>query len=170
LLELLIAEEIDFFMADPRLMVPDDRLQMMPLARLDGGLYCCRQHPLAKQGAVGHDALMQYGLATLSLTVPLRQYLAAALGFGAGQALPIRIECDDLAALCHIAQVREVLVLLPDAAANSAGKGLVKLPVENAAMPMFADLHAVWLRDRTLAPSAELAMQLAQTIATQLHS
>jgi DNA-binding transcriptional LysR family regulator len=169
LLELLHAEAIDFFLADPRLMVPDERLEMMPLARLAGGLFCRRQHPLAAQRRIGHQALMRYGLAGASMTAPLRSLLAGAFGFGAGQALPIRLECDDLATLCRIALDSDMLVLLPDAMAATAGMALVKLPAGSGA-PLFVDLHAIWLRGRTLAPSAQLAMSLAQTIGIQLQA
>ncbi|MES2130004.1 MAG: LysR family transcriptional regulator [Pseudomonadota bacterium] len=166
LLDLLHAEAIDFFMADPRLFPADARLDMLPLARLHGGLYCRAQHPLAGQ-AVGLEAMARYGLAAVSMTAPLRQLLAAAFGFDANHSLPMRIECDDLGALCRLAHESEALVLLPDALAPAT---LVKLPAANSALPLFADLHAIWLRGRTLAPSAALAMQLAREIGAPLSS
>jgi DNA-binding transcriptional LysR family regulator len=103
------------------------------------------------------------------MTAPLRQLLAAAFGFGAGQALPVRLECDDLAALCRIGLESDMLVVLPDTLVRQAGMPLVKLPAGNGA-PLFVDLHAIWLRGRTLAPSAELAMDLARTVCHQLQA
>lgn len=161
LLELLHAEAIDFFIADPRLMEADARLQTLPLVRMQGGLYCRRGHPLVHKSPVQREALERYGIGTVSTTSAVRAQIASALGFGPAEPLPVSLECDDLNTLMRLALEGDLPALLPHQLAAGAGRSLRCIAVAGATVPLIAEIHAIWLRGRSLSPLALRAMDLA---------
>ena len=170
-MDLLHAEAIDFFMADYRLMQADARLQLRPLAPIHGGVYCRTGHVLARaRRPVTLEDLRRNGLALTTTSPELRSQIARALGFGPGEPLPVSLECDDLHTLMRLARDGDILAMLPHAMARSAGKELSALAVKGARGPVFADVHAFWLRGRSLSPAAARAIELAAELAKGLSS
>lgn len=167
LLDLLHAEAIDFFLAEPRLMQADERLQTRPLGRIDGGLYCRSGHALARKAAVSGEVIAQYGIGMVSATPAIRAYVANSLGLGPAEPLPVVLECDDLHTLLGLARDTDLLVLLPHQLALSAGRSLRCVSVKGTAAPLFADIHAIWLRGRSLSPLAARAIELAAGLTSE---
>lgn len=165
LLELLRAEEIDFFIADPRLMDADSRLQTLPLVRMHGGVYCRSRHPLARKSPVKREALKQYGIGMVSTTPALRAQIASVLGFGPAEPLPVTLECDDLNTLMRLALEGDLLALLPHQLALGAGRSLRCITMAGATAPLTAEIHAIWLRGRSLSPLAVRTIDLAAALA-----
>ncbi|MEJ6002931.1 LysR family transcriptional regulator [Paucibacter soli] len=167
LLALLHAEQIDFFMADPRMLPADARLQTEALGPIHGGIYCRPGHALARRRELTVAMVLEAGIATVAASPPLREMLRAAFGLGATQALPLRLECDDLMTLARLARDSDTLVLLPHALAAEF-KGLKRLQLGGATSALAISMHAIWLRGRSLSPAAGLALQLARELTQAL--
>jgi DNA-binding transcriptional LysR family regulator len=168
LLTLLEAEEIDFFLGDPRMLSASSPLQSVPLTDIHGALYAGLTHPLLqKTGAIRPNDLRPYGIGMMSASPVLRRYVAQSLGFAEAEILPLAVECDDLTTLAGLALGGDLLSLLPDALAATHA-GLRKIDVSGAPAPLFSSTHAIWLSGRTLAPSAELALAECRTLALAL--
>jgi len=164
LLALLHAEQIDFFLADPRMLPADARLQTEALGPIHGGIYCRPTHALARKRELSVAMVLEAGIATVAASPPLREMLRAAFGLGTTQALPLKLECDDMTTLARLARDSDTLVLLPHAVAAEF-KGLKRLRMGGAAPAMAIAMHAIWLRGRSLSPAAGLALQLARELA-----
>ena len=167
LLALLHAEQIDFFMADPRMLPTDGRLQTQSLGTIHGGIYCRGAHPLASEGTLSVEAMMAHGIASVSASIPLREMFHASLGLARTQVLPIQIECDDIVTLARLARDTDTLVSLPHSVAAEA-QGLVRLRVEGKPPGMHVALHAISLRGRSQSPAARLALDLAAALTSAL--
>jgi DNA-binding transcriptional LysR family regulator len=165
LLDLLHAEAIDFFIADPRLMNPDTRLQTQPLVRMHGGLYCRSAHALARKGSVTRETLKQFGLGMVTASPALRAQIAGALGFGPSEPLPVALECDDLNTLVRLSRDTGLLVMLPHQLGLQVGRSLRCISVEGSTTPLVAEIHAIWLRGRSLSPLAVRAIEMATALA-----
>lgn len=165
LLELLHAEAIDFFIADPRLMDADPRLRTRPLARIHGGIYCRKGHSLGRKGPVDREALRREGIGMVSATPAVRAQVASALGFGPAEPLPVALECDDLNTLMRLAVETDLLALLPHQLAKSAGRSLRCIEIAGTRAPLTAEIHAIWLRGRSLSPVAARTIDLAAALA-----
>lgn len=167
LLDLLHAEAIDFFLAEPRLMQADSRLQTQALGRIHGGLYCRSGHPLARKADTSPSAIQPYGIGMVSATPALYAYVAGALGFAPAQPLPVVLECDDLHTLLDLVRDSDLLAVLPHQLASSAGRSLRCITVKGTTPSLFADIHAIWLRGRTLSPLATRAIELVARLTAE---
>ncbi len=167
LLALLHIEQIDFFIADPRMLSVDPRLQTRFLGAIHGGLYCRSGHVLAGRRELALPDLLEHGIATVSASPTLREMLRQGFGLAPTQALPIRLECDDFATLARLAHDSDALVLLPHAVALAA-TGLRRLQLAGKPPGLSIQLHAIWLRGRSLSPAASLALELAAEMSAAL--
>lgn len=163
LLEQMDGLEIDFCLGDPRLVPKTARYDMAHIGKQMGGLYCRRGHPLARKSLVHADDIRHYGVALISISPALMEGLAVGYGFASAKDFPVAVECDDIHTLVHLTAHTNVLGLLPQAMAAATAKSLRCLQVSNALLP-FADVYAIWLKGRTLSPSAKRAVALAQQI------
>jgi DNA-binding transcriptional LysR family regulator len=128
-----------------------------------GGLYCRRGHPLARKSQVHADDIRRYGVALISISPALMEGLAVGYGFTSAKDFPVAVECDDIHTLVHLSVHTDVLGLLPQAIAAASAKSLRCLSVSKALVP-FADVYAIWLKGRTLSPSAKRAIALARQV------
>lgn len=167
LLEQMDALEIDFCMGDPRLVAADPRHATVALGRHPGGLYCRRGHPLARRGRVDRPALLRHGVATISMSPALETMVARAYGFDSSAEFPQLVECDDVHTLVRLIGGSDLLGLLPHTLVAQDSRQLRQLRMEGAE-DLEADIQAIWLKSRTLAPAAWRAVQLAQDISAGL--
>jgi DNA-binding transcriptional LysR family regulator len=164
LLMQLEANELDLCFGDPRLLAETrERYHIQPIGRQAGRL-CCRQgHPLCKASAISPQDIEHYGLAMISLSADLLSFLAKALGFNHTEQLPIRVECDDFTTLARLIARSNVLGFMPAPLIDEAHFSLHSLP-DIAGSELFVDVHAIWLKKRTLSPSAQRAVELATAL------
>jgi DNA-binding transcriptional LysR family regulator len=165
LLEQLDAQEIDFCMGDPRLVKASARYASQALGVHVGGLYCRSGHPLARRGELSVEALRQYGVAKISMSDNVQDGVARQLGL-IGRDFPQRVECDDINTLLHLVEQSDVIGILPHAVVGPANKKL-KLLRYPGGKDLEAHFHAIWLKGRTLAPSARRALQLAREVSKE---
>lgn len=164
LLTMLEAESVDFFCADPRLLPADGRLAMAPVATISGTLYCRPGHPLLEAGTVVAEDLRPYGIGVVSTGPVLLRQVAEMLGFSAAAPFPLAVECDDLHTLARLTAESDMTALLPAGLVAGAGLDLRPLQVSGGGAPLFVDVHAIWLRGRTLSPAAELAIEICRSL------
>ena len=167
LIDQLDAQEIDFCLGDPRLIGKSERLASVPVGRQMGGLYCRPGHPLARKRIITTEALRTYGIARISISPELLGGVASALGFASHESLPLTTECDDIQALAQLVANTNVLGILPEKIAIRSEIRLRNLSHEGAST-MYADVHAIWLKRRTLSPAAARAIDLARSISQNL--
>ena len=165
LLAQLDAQQIDFCLGDPRQVPAQIRHDMISVGRQFGGLYGRADHPLANAARVDADAIRRFGVAAITILPPLMDGVAALLGFRGTADFPLAVECDDIDTLVHLAMRTDVLALIPVAIGDAHPEALRRMPADNAQAP-FADVHAIWLKGRTLSPSAQRAISLAQQLGT----
>jgi DNA-binding transcriptional LysR family regulator len=168
LLGQLDAQQIDFCLGDRRLVPPQARYDMAPVGRQFGALFGRPDHPLVKEGVTDADAMRRYGVALISISPALLEGLAATYGFNGAGDFPLAVECDDIGTLVHLATHTDVLAILPSAVGDSRAHALRRLPAAVVTAP-FADVHAIWLKGRTLSPSAKRSIELAQAIGVASH-
>lgn len=165
LLAQLDAQQIDFCLGDPRQVPAQTRHDMISVGRQFGGLYGRVDHPLANAARVDAEAMRRFGVATITILPPLMDGVAALFGFSGTADFPLAVECDDIDTLVHLAMRTDVLALLPVAIGDAHPETLHRMPAASNQAP-FADVHAIWLKGRTLSPSAQRAIGLAQQLGT----
>jgi DNA-binding transcriptional LysR family regulator len=153
---LLKAEQIEFLVADVRLLHHDPELRVEPIGGQPGVLCCRAGHPLAGGGRIGRAALMQYGLVSVHLppAASLPPALLALVGEIDGKS-PQVLACDHIDLLKRLAMQsdRVLMVARPSVAQELARGELCEL---NAAGLDGAgiELGLVTLRERSLSPAA----------------
>ena len=167
LLALLLAEAVDFFVADPRLLARDTQLEMVPVMQIAGSLYCRPGHPLLRGSRATPEGLRRHGIGMVSTKPELFAMVAKALGFRDPDMFPLAVECDDLHTLARLARDGDLLCLLPHGLAAAQGIELRPLRVSATEAVLFADVHAIWLKGRTLSPAAELAIRACQALGAE---
>lgn len=156
----LADEAIEFFIADPRMLSDTSRLEIVPVARIHGAVYARAGHPLLGAARVTSADLVQYGLGLVAVSPQLQAYVAQGLGFATPAELPVVVECDDLTTLARLAAEGDLLAALPRGLPIIDSLGLQPLRSLQTMGELYVDAHAVWLRGRTLAPAAEMAIRL----------
>ena len=165
LLGQLDAQKIDFALGDPRMAPPQKRYSMKSVGKQIAALYVRADHPLVNAARIGADAMRHFGVATITILPALMDGVAALYGFNGAADFPLVVECDDIGTLVHLAMRTDVLALLPVAIGDAHPETLHRMPAANSQAP-FADVHAIWLKGRTLSPSAQRAIGLAQQLGT----
>ena len=159
LLDQLSAHEIDFCMGDLRLVEDLDRHETVSIGTQTGGLFCRPGHKLAGHGKVDLAALTKYGVATISSTSAVMTPFARGFGFGSLRQFPLMVECDDFRVLARMVAKTDVIGILPVSMVGADEPELCPLHFDGAA-PVLVDVHAIWLKGRSLSPSARRAVEL----------
>jgi DNA-binding transcriptional LysR family regulator len=169
LLQHLRAEELDFFVADTRLMLGNEDLDISPLVKATGGFYVRSGHPLLEGRAVDSKDLLRFGLGSVKLPKFVRDTLSQMLALDEGTPLPLSVECDDVPTLLQVGRESDtVLLVIHAAAAEEVAMGqLVRLPMRDAPA-IHAEMGIVSLRGRSLSPMAEAVIALLRQIGPKL--
>ena len=164
----LRAEELDFFMADVRLLESAPDLLVQRVGKLVAGFYVRADHPLSHVESLEPAMLLPFGMGSVRAPMAIRLALGAAMGLPTGQAMPLMLECDDLSLLKKIARQTDTIIVCPDADAQqevSAGH-LVKLKLLKLEDP-YADFAIVSLKGRSFSPAAIFALNAIRQSAAQ---
>ncbi|MCX4221415.1 LysR family transcriptional regulator [Pseudomonas sp. MCal1] len=150
----LRAEAIEFFVADIRNFTADSDLLIRSLGQVSAGFFVRPEHPLAGRKVAMGD-LEGYGIATTRLPEVVKLETARTLGIPTRQALPIVLECDDVALLKTVAGSTDtILGVIHGAVAEDIRAGrLIELHVVDR--PGFhSEIGVVSLQGRSLSPTA----------------
>ncbi len=159
LMERLFEEDIEFFVAETRDLPVDARLQIRPLQREPAGFYVRTGHPLAAARSVALAQVWGHGVASVRLPDGVRAGLATLLGLPGGTALPLALECDDVAVLKSVVLGCDAVLGAPHAAvADEVAASRLK-PLRVTGLPaLFSEMGVMTLRGRTPSPMAELIL------------
>jgi len=169
LLERLLAEDIEFFVADERDLPTDPKIEVASLARQAAHLYVRRGHPLAGRRCLFSKA-WQFGLAGVRFPKPMKALVALA-GLPAGQEPVLAVECDDMSLLRQLALATDTVIAAPQGALHDDVRSgaLVRLIVDD--LPdVYAQMGIVTLANRTPSPMALRAMASVREVAAEVSA
>jgi len=169
LLQRLLAEDIEFFVAEVRDLPADPALQVQSLGRQPAHLFARGGHPLAGRPCTFAQA-WQFGLASIWLPTPMKALLARLLGLPPGSEPALAVECDDMALLRTLALSTDTVVASSDAWLHDDVRAgtLVKLEVEDLP-PVFSEMGIVTLLNRTPSPMAQRAIVCVREVAASIN-
>jgi len=170
LLERLLAEDIEFFVADMRDLPGDPALAVGALGHQHGGFYVRAGHPLAARACTLAEA-WSFGVATIRLPQAVTRALAGLLGLPAGEALVPALESDDVSLLKSVALTTDTVLASTDAAARDemATGTLRRLQVSDLP-PLYAQMGVARLRDRSLSPTAQRLIRSIEALAGRVNA
>jgi len=170
LLERLLAEDIEFFVADVRDLPADARIQLSSLGRQSAHLYARSGHPLAKRPCTVAQ-VWEFGLASAKLPRPMKGLISRLIGLPPGELAVLAVECDDMALLRTLAQSTDTVIAASDAALRhdvEAGS-LVRLKAKDLPT-VYSEMGLVTLANRTLSPMAQRAADCVRDIAKSVNT
>ncbi|MFZ6049242.1 LysR family transcriptional regulator [Pseudomonas sp. CR3202] len=155
--QLLLDDAIEIFIADIRELTDDPLLDIAPLRRHPGTLFCRPGHPLLDRGPLQFTDIARYALAGTQL--PLE--VARAIGELAGNEKPLGIECDNFMVLKALVAESDVISMAPwDVVADDVAAGrlaLLEIPANAWSSSAYGVVsHAA----RSLSPAARAVRDL----------
>ena len=170
LLERLMAEDIEFFVADMRDLLADPRLEVRSLGRQHGGFYVRAGHPLSGRSCTLAEC-WSHGVAAIRLPQGVKVALAKLLRLPSDEALVLALECDDVALLKSVALATDTVLASTDASASAEVESgaMQRLKVRNLP-PLYSQMGVASLRNRTLSPTAQRVIRGIETLAGQVNT
>jgi len=169
LLERLVAEDIEFFVAESRDVSDRPALAVKPLGRQPGHLYVRKRHPLAGRPCSLADAF-GHGVASTRLPAPIKTTLARLLGLKKGEAPPLVLECDDVSVLRSLALATDTVLASTDAGVAAEVRAGTLVPLRVEGLPALApEMGIVTLKQRTPSPMARYAMACVEARAAAVN-
>ena len=159
LLQRLLEEDIEFFVADTRDLPAHPQVQVDPLRREPGGFYVRAGHPLPRRKPVTLLQIHAHGIASVRLPDEVRALLARLLGGPSEEEAAVALQCDDLTLLKTVTLQSDAVLAAPHAAVVAELKARTLRPLEVTGLPVVAaQMGVVRLRGRTPSPMASLIL------------
>jgi DNA-binding transcriptional LysR family regulator len=156
LVDQLMKEDIEFFVADTRDLPSNPLLQIRPLPPEPGGFYVRAAHPLPNRRPVTLTEVWSHGVATVRLPEHVRLTLARLLGLESASSLSLALECDDVQVLKATALACDIVLASPHRALEQEVTSSSLRAVAVADLPpLFSLPGIVTLRGRTPSPMAQ---------------
>lgn len=153
----LLDDAIELFVADIRELEGDPLLDIIPLRRHPGTLFCRPGHPLLGQDRLQLTDLARYALAGTQLPVEV----ARAIGELAGNEKPLAIECDNFMVLKAVVAGSDVVSMAPwDVVAEDIQAGRLALLQIPAGTETSSAYGVVSHAARSLSPAARAVREL----------
>ena len=169
LLERLLAEDIEFFVADASELPDDPMLQIDAMAHQLGGFYIRSGHPLSGRTCTLAEA-WSFGVASFRLPLAVRSALVKALGMPAAAPLVLALECDDLSLLGALATATDTVLASTETAAGAALAAGTMQRLRVRSLPtLYAQMGVVRLRNRTLSPTAQRVIRDIEALAARVN-
>lgn len=162
LLKLLEADELDFFIADIRELRSSERLSINPLPDFRIGFYCRPMHPILATEEVTPQDLLDYSIGTFKLPDISTAEFTQALEFEGDSRTLFAVQCDNMLTLERVATNSDLIVIGPQLCFREAIERKLLVEIElTRPMKMTTHMGVVRIRDRMLAPGAELLISMA---------
>jgi len=169
LFERLLAEDIEFFVAEVRDLPADSALRIESLGRHPAHVYARGGHPLAGAPCTFAQA-WGYGFASGWLPTPMKALVARLIGLPAGVDPVPAVQCDDLTLLRTLALATDTVFASSDAWLRDDVRAgtFVRLEVED--LPdVYSEMGIVTLLNRTPSPMAQRAIACVQQVALAIN-
>jgi DNA-binding transcriptional LysR family regulator len=165
LIDRLDENDIDICLGDIRNVAANEERYASKKLAIFKCVVCCRTgHPLSAAGKVTSRDLRTYRLALARIESAIDRELRACFGLEASEKIPIAIECDDLSVLANLVATTDLIGILP-AQVFGQHSGSLRVLDPDDPSGLFAYVHAIWPKNRILAPSAVKVLDLARNIA-----
>jgi len=167
--ERLVAEDIEFYVADARDIPGDAKLEFTPLGRHPAGLFVRAGHPLAGRSCRFAEA-WSHGFATVRLPSAMQALIGKLIGLPEG-GLPVHaFECDDMSLLRGLALETDTVIASSVYAVREdiEARRLRPLAVTDLP-PVHSQMAVVALRQRTPSPMALRAIACVREVAARLN-
>ena len=165
LIDRLDKNDIDICLGDIRYVAADEERYASKKLAIIKIVVCCRRgHPLSSAGRVTSKDLLKYRLALLRVNPSIDRELHACFGLEASERLPTVIECDDLDILANVVATTDLIGILPSQVFEKFADSLCAIDPDDPSS-LYGYVHAIWPKNRILAPSALRVLDLARSIA-----
>lgn len=169
LFERLVAEDIEFLVADTRDIPAEAKIEVTPIGHQGAHLYVRAGHPLAGKPCTFAQA-WAFGLGSTRIPLPVRAALARLLALPPGELLTPAVECDDLALLRMLALTTDSMVGLPDAACREEVRSGALIQLRVTDLPeVYSEMGIVTLLNRTPSPMARRAIACVREVAGRMN-
>jgi DNA-binding transcriptional LysR family regulator len=162
LMKLLEADQLDFFIGDTRELVSGDRLVIDKLPEFSIGTYARKNHPAQSLQPISPSDLLRFSIGSFKLPDISMAEFTQWLEFEGDPKTLFTVECDNIRALERVALHSDLIVVGPQSGFREAIENdlleEIKLSVP---LSMTTHMGVVRLRERMLAPSAELLISMA---------
>lgn len=159
LLNLLVKEDIEFYVADSSAIPPAPYLHIEQLMQQQARLYARKSHPLSRKPHKYAQA-WSYGMATVKLPEEVKNILAHLVGPERPRDLGAAFECDDVNLLCQMALHTDTVVALTEQVQASSQLGSQLVQLDTSDLPeLRTQIAIVTLKSRTLSPVAQFAVE-----------
>jgi DNA-binding transcriptional LysR family regulator len=165
----LLAEDIEFFVADVRDVPPDAAFEVQSLGSQPAHLFARGGHPLAGRPCTFAEA-WEYGFASGWLPSPLKALVARLIGLAPGTDPVPALQSDDMALLRTVALATDTVFASSDAWVRSDVRSgaLVQLDVTDLP-PSHSEMGIVTLLRRTPSPMAQRAIACVEEVARTVN-
>lgn len=156
LLDHLISERLEFFVASKKNVVDHPLVDVRPLIEVSLSLFGRRKHPLASKRPLDVTDLQSYPLLSPVVFATTSGFRSRLLGADEDSDSAV-VYCDDFHLLKEVAMETDALLIAPRhaVATEYANRKLLELPVTNLPHKS-VNFAVVTLKNRTLSPLAEL--------------
>jgi len=162
LLKLLESDDLDFFIADVRELVSSDRLIIDPLPEFTLGMYVRKNHPALSVEPINPRDLLRFSIGSFKLPEISMAEFTQWLEFEGDPKSLFAVQCDNMRALERVAVRSDLIVVGPQLGFQEAIENQLLVEVKlTAPMSMTTHMGVVRLRERMLAPGAELLISMA---------
>lgn len=167
LLNQLLNEEVDFFLADRRELPEHESCVVQLLGTATGAMMCRTEHPLVGRKDLCMADLRGERFATVHLPVAVSRQLASMISPGQKGGLALALECESVVVLREYALGVDAIVLAPeDVMGVELESGRMRrlrireLEALGPRTPLRMELGLVHLRERTPSMSMRILMDL----------
>ena len=169
LLDRLLAEETEFFVANVTDLPPEPRITVTSVGRQRGYLYTRADHPLAGRSCTVAQA-WEYGIASSALPSAIKPVIARRLGLPDGETPAVAVECHDMALLRTLVAQTDTVMVGSDASLQAELDAGVLVRLDVTDLPeAYAEIGIVALANRTPSPMASRAIGCVQSVAAQVN-
>lgn len=169
LLDRLLAEQTEFFVAHVSDLPPDPRIAISSLGKQRAYVFARADHPLAGRPATVAQA-WNYGIASATWPAALKAVMGRLIGLPAGEEPVLALECNDMALLRTLAAATDTLVGGSEASYRAELEAGVLVRLELTDLPeVYSEMGVVTLANRTPSPMASRAIGCVQSVAAQVN-
>ncbi|WP_291576328.1 LysR family transcriptional regulator [Bradyrhizobium sp.] len=162
LLKLLEIDELDFFIGDIRELVSSDRLVIDPLPEFHIGMYARRNHPALSVQPISPRELLRFLIGSFKLPDISLAEFTQWLEFEGDPKTLFAVQCDNMGTLERVAIRSDLIVVGPQLSFREAIANQLLVEIElNVPLSMTTHMGVVRMRERMLAPGAELLIGMA---------
>ena len=171
LLEHLLHEQIEFFVADLLAIPPDARTSIRPLGRLYLGLVARAAHPLVQKGEITPSDIVNYPLVAVRMSGPLLKAILQYLGVSEEKELRLSVVCDNPTLLEFVTRNSDAIAITTIATGHREIENGYLAVLPTAKHPdFFSELGVVSLKGRTQSPSALWLIERIRELTSELAS